>query len=82
MLSSRTPSVQVTPIMVKENKCNMAALSRDHIQRPTSVRSCWNADRLHTFIPSVGNTDMPLVHIFTLKLVCREKQPCLKAKSN
>jgi hypothetical protein len=40
----------------------MAALARDHIQRPRSVWSSWNVDMPHTFNPSGWNTDNPLAH--------------------
>jgi len=36
----------------------------------------------HTFNPSIWNTDMPLVHIFKVKVACRRKQPCLRVMSH
>ena len=43
----------------------MAAQARDHIQRPRSVWSSWNADMPHTFNPSGWNTDKLLAHTGT-----------------
>jgi len=60
----------------------MAALIRDHIQRPMCVWPIWNADKSHTFNPAGWNTDTPLLQNFKVKLVCRREQPCLKAVFN
>jgi hypothetical protein len=60
----------------------MAALSRDHIHRHSSVWCCWNEDTPHAFNPSGWNTDPYFVYTFKVKLVCRGKRPCLNVRSN
>ena len=60
----------------------MASQARDYIQRSKFMWSNWNADTSPPFNPSGCYTDMPLVHTFKVKLVCRGKQPCLNVRSN